>query len=1059
MPIPKIVVTAALMAANMALTMTRKIEGPRLDDLKFTGGDYGGPLAMVWGMRRLQVPIFWAENLTEVKRRRKTKGGKYNDYSYYGTWAVALAGHEIEAVRKIWFDTHLVYDLSGSGPVTPFDFGSTGDIGDHIAIYLGTETQTADPRIEATVEAEFGEGSCPAYRGTAYIVFKDIPLEKLGNRIPQVSVEIVGNATASFPMQSVTLGTSMNHAAFSPDFTTVLCHNFLEYAAVDVASRAEIVTGELNPDGSSLSFGYAFLSDGSIKYINHADNDVYSLPLGGAASLSVPLAGTVEGTIISVVDGDGDDHWMARSGTDSFYFDATLIDMNGVIGADFEESMPLTDTDGDVWVVGHTPASEVVFYRAHGSNGGGPSIVTVTGLPSHTGGDLAYAFHYSDASEDHFVLAWEDTLYAVSRADGSVVATYAPAYPAGLRLNSFRNIAVGATTFWAGFEEINSADLTRVRLLDKSDWDGGLDQHDLTIYDPVNHALIEVTGDLVIRWFYLDRVSSAGVTLATICGDVAGDCNVEDYDFSDLTQTIPGWSATRGPASNMIEPLLDAYDSDFRPHDFTIQGLKRTGIASGGTLEAEWFAGDPRYSVKVRQASELPRALLIDFADTAAEQQPNSVRADRPLDATDARGEQKIDLTTLALDTDTARQLANRYFRRIWNERKEVSLALTAKELKLEPGDVRTLELDGDEADYRCTRVTIQADDKLATEWKYDHASLASLDGSTGATFDGRDEQTVNVPVLSKGFVLDIPLLSDGDDASVPQVYTMAGPYADGSWPGAIVYQAVDGEYSEELASVPSSSAATWGYVSAAMPYANPNLWDRGTEITVTLQTGELTGCTEAAANADPTLNLAAIGTDGRWEIVQFTTATLTSGTTYTVSGFKRGRRGTEWAAEMHAAGDQFVLLDTADNQAMGLSEVGTDVDFKAITAGRTTGFPFGYSYTGASLKPYAPCHLQAVKESNGDWTLSWVRRTRVGGGWTSGTSIPLSEDSEEYELDLSDGVDTVTKTVTAATTYTWTQAAQVTDVGGEVMAGDLEWAVAQISADVDRGFLAEATA
>jgi hypothetical protein len=133
--VAKAAITIAMTAANMALTASRKIEGPRLDDVKSTGADYGTPLYMLWGMRRLEVPIFWAEDLREVKRRRKTKGGKFNEYTYYGTWAVAVAGHEIAAIRRIWFDTHLVYDLSGAGPVTPFDFGSTGDISESIAIY------------------------------------------------------------------------------------------------------------------------------------------------------------------------------------------------------------------------------------------------------------------------------------------------------------------------------------------------------------------------------------------------------------------------------------------------------------------------------------------------------------------------------------------------------------------------------------------------------------------------------------------------------------------------------------------------------------------------------------------------------------------------------------------------------------------------------------------------------------------------------------------------------------------------------------------------------------
>nr|WP_321490386.1 glycoside hydrolase/phage tail family protein [uncultured Hyphomonas sp.] len=52
-------------------------------------------------------------------------------------------------------------------------------------LYRGEETQAPDPLIEMI------EGATPAYRGTAYIVFEDLPLDDFGNRIPQLNFEIV----------------------------------------------------------------------------------------------------------------------------------------------------------------------------------------------------------------------------------------------------------------------------------------------------------------------------------------------------------------------------------------------------------------------------------------------------------------------------------------------------------------------------------------------------------------------------------------------------------------------------------------------------------------------------------------------------------------------------------------------------------------------------------------------------------------------------------------------------------------------------------------------------
>lgn len=1057
MPIPKIAVTAGLMLANMALTMTRKIEGPRLDDTAFTGGDYGASLHNVWGMRRIQPPIFWAEDLREVKRKRKTKGGKYNEYTYYGTWAVALAGHEIEGIRRIWFDTHLALDLSGAGPVTPFSFGgpttSFGETGvdnagqkfvnSHIAVYTGTETQEPDPRIEAWCVDRYGEGYCPAYRGTAYIVFKDIPLEKLGNRIPQVSVEVLGKSDASYPFTAVS-GTS-RVKSFSEDYSLMIAANSTGVKLFDVATLQLLTEFDYDVNVDSGTGHFAFTRDGKVLSTDEFGAGQWSKSVETGAEEGISGVNLSQSSSYVTYDKYGQE-WTVWEGTNLLLNGSDALDVEDLIGATGSVQAMFADVDGEVWIVIRRLSDGTVFFYCASTP---QALETDLVIP----GAQLRAFHFADSTNDHFVVGVAlQKLYTIDRATGLVIDEATPALTSAMTEEAFAAIMPGAATFFIGFEEFSSTDLSQIRLLDYTDWVGGSTTNTLTVYDPINHALITNAG-----WAFLDRVSSNGVTLGSICADVAARVGIEDYDFTDLTQLITGWSATRGPGEDMIAPLLDVYDSDIRPHDFEIEGVTRTGVATGATLLTESFVGEPRYGITIKQAAELPAALLADFADTAADQQPNNVRAARPLDATGARGESKLDLTTLALDVDTAAQLMNRHFRRIWNERKEISNGMTAQELGLEPADVRMLSLDGQQITARCVKVTIRADESIATEWKYDAITLATLDGSIGASFDGRNESTIAAAQISKGFVLDIPYLTDSDAQTTPIVYGLAGPYADGSWPGAIIYQSVDGEYSEELIGVPSSSEAVWGFVDEAMPYANPNLWDRGTEITVNLSAGELTGCTEAAANADPTLNMAAIGVNGRWEIVQFTNATLVSGRTYTVSGFKRGRRGTEWAAESHAAYDAFVLLDTAISERMGLSEVGTDLSFKAVTSGRTEAGTFAIDvepYSGASLKPYAPVHLEAVKESNGDWTLTWVRRTRVGGAWTSGTSIPLSEDSEAYQVVVGDGVSSATKSVTGAQTYTWTVADQTTDTGGEVT--DLVWTVAQVSDAVGAGFVAE---
>ena len=1076
--IAKAAITIGLTAANMVLTMSRKIEGPRQDDLKVTSGDYGNPLAMAWGMVRKQCPIFWAEDLKEVKEEHSSKGGKITEYKYYGTWAVAIAGHEIQAVRRIWFDTKLVLDLSGVGPATPFDWfadraGTKYEDKDapwidmtlaktkgKAGFYSGAEDQEPDDRIKAWVEAKHGEGSCPAYRGTAYLVFKEVPLEKWGNRIPQVAVEFLAHDYSfSIPTQTVAdpLIDTWQAAVFSTDYSRLLlikqnyASGLLQYEIWDVGTRTPLIWGEVAEFYGKVAEAVGMYKDGRFVLVGDSGASLYAFDADGLGRelLLTDMDPHQDGVYV-LADGQGTEHVITYSDIfPTFYQDGAEI--NYIV----RPSHYFADSYGDIWGIFQPDgfSTTVTFIRLVNAGGGigWPDTFAITGLPSGYA-VTSFATHVHAPSGDFFVFTRGGGLnYVVDPATGTVIST-ADVGPAG-GISSYRavwqGIVPGSSTYWVYGTEISlvTGEVVRSPL--------GSSEFTEALYDPVNHALIVNSAAGEETWHFFDRVGNDGVTLGTIAAGLAEMVGAEDVDFSDLDQVIPGWSATQGQASAILEPLLDTYDSDIRPHEFTIQGVKRTGI-SGATLLTERFVGSPRYAVKVRQAAELPRAVTINFADLDADQQPNNVRVGRPLDATGARGEKSVDLSTLSLSPDAARDLGDRYFRRFWNERKGVTLGLTAQQLALEPGDVRTLDLDGEQMTARLTKLTVKADDSLATEWVYDHASLASLNGGIGAAFDGRDPSVISVPMISKGFVLDLPLLTDAHNSTNPLLYVAAGPYVAGSWPGAAVLQQTSGgEYSEEVASFSSTSAATWGYTNAVLGDANPNLWDRLSSLNVTVKNGTLSGCTESDINAVPTRNLALIGD----ELVNFTTATLESDGTYTLSGFKRGRRGTEWATGAHAVTDRFLLLSHVGTATKGLSDVGTAMSFKAVTSGRsaTSAFPIDIAeYSGASLKPYAPCDLTGIEDS-GDWVLSWVRRTRVGGAWTSSSTISLGETAEEYEVELMDG-SSVAHTYTGLTSpsLTVSSADQTSYLGGP--ASSLTFRVYQISSAVGRGFVASAT-
>jgi hypothetical protein len=165
---------------------TRSVEGPRLADLDVMASTEGAPIARVYGRVRLSGQVIWATNLEEVVTTRVESGssgggGKglgggptvttsTTTYAYFANFAVGLAEGEIGRIGRVWADGKPL-DMSGLT----------------VRTYIGSETQTPD----ALIVAKEGEGNAPAYRGVAYIVFERLPLENFGNRIPQLSFEIV----------------------------------------------------------------------------------------------------------------------------------------------------------------------------------------------------------------------------------------------------------------------------------------------------------------------------------------------------------------------------------------------------------------------------------------------------------------------------------------------------------------------------------------------------------------------------------------------------------------------------------------------------------------------------------------------------------------------------------------------------------------------------------------------------------------------------------------------------------------------------------------------------
>jgi hypothetical protein len=153
----------------------RTVEGPRLADLSVQTSREGSAIPRVYGRVRISGQVIWAtrfeETVSDASEGGKGGGGSgttVRTYSYFANFAVGLCEGPIARIGRVWADGK------------PLDLSTLT-----YRLYRGDGTQDVDSLIEAK------QGDAPAYRDTAVVVFERLALEDFGNRIPQLSFEVI----------------------------------------------------------------------------------------------------------------------------------------------------------------------------------------------------------------------------------------------------------------------------------------------------------------------------------------------------------------------------------------------------------------------------------------------------------------------------------------------------------------------------------------------------------------------------------------------------------------------------------------------------------------------------------------------------------------------------------------------------------------------------------------------------------------------------------------------------------------------------------------------------
>lgn len=579
--------------------------------------------------------------------------------------------------------------------------------------------------------------------------------------------------------------------------------------------------------------------------------------------------------------------------------------------------------------------------------------------------------------------------------------------------------------------------------------------------------------------YYLFRGDGAGTTLDRIVEDqcLRAGLDQSEIDVTDLADLeIPGYMIARTtPARGSIQTLASAFFFDGVESDYALKFSKRDGKTLSATVtQDELVTLDDNTGEFIEenriQEVELPERFTITYMNANDDYQQavhNAKRTLNPIPTMNSRNQLQLQVAA-ALTPDFAKQAAEKALYSSWIERSTYSVQLPWTYLALDPSDLIEITLDnGTIFRTRLIEMNIggnfNVDASAISEQPAQYTSNVEADGGNSGLI-----QTFLPSFSTKLFMFCAPLLRDIDDTGriVSNQYFGMGGFGQPGWRTGILFISPDGSVYSQEGSV--TSELGWGAaVNALGDTGTPFQTDETNTLTVYMNTGAelMSSVTQAELlnGANGAMLIHANGID--IEVLQFRDVTVNADDSLTLSGLLRGRRGSEVFTGGHQAGDQFILLNGFGIGALqlDLGSLNNARFYKGLTNGQQLEEATVVAKTspGVDLKPYAVVQQKAEDAGGNDIDLTWVRRTRLGGGLQNNLdTVPLNEDTEEYEVDILDGPDgNIVRGVTGLTDpeYTYTSALQTAD-GFSPPLSQITVRIYQISAQVGRGFTKEVT-
>jgi hypothetical protein len=1000
------------------------IQGPRLNDRNVSTSAYGNTRPLIYGSYRVGGEIIWSTDLVEHAHKEEAGkgggGGSYTTYTYTVSFGMALCEGPITGVRKVWFNSELVYSVADDASFA--ELKASNDKAAGFKVYVGSETQTADPTYQTVV----GAANAPAYRGTAYIVWKDLDVTKYGG-IPAVTVEVVQAGTEgigsldtdTFP---VTPDTSAAQSAWIGD------------------GIVRVFSGQGDPVASGRFDRYIY--DLATNDLIKTDKYFYATPGedGLVYTASVSPSGNLGITMIADVGSGDNTRWQVVNIGGLVYtalfpvpisFDTSLDNFTN--GHDGTQNIRWQQVDGiDAYVWSYKSNSGQVCRFAlplpFGTQMTLEDNITIEVDASRTGTDpVNEQFYWSlDAKNNEFYVKVKDAVTsatAIKRydADGNFIESKFSG------TNEAVPFAVEDGRLWTKQDStIQVYDWDSEALLYSQFFANGVNIGSLYCTFQVSGNILVIVENGIIYRFKLS-LTNDGYSLDQVVEEICNKVGIPDADI-DVTElasdVVRGFLVSRqSSARACLEQLSAAYFFDGRESDGVFEFIKR-GSAVSATLtddDVGCYEGSgvvELHEVERTQEEELPKSLTVRYANINADYQTGAQNAIRQsiLDGTSV----VVDLP-LALTDDEGKEICDTTMFSLWENRTKYKHSTWQKFAKIDAAD--NISING-----KTLRVVSRNDGVnglIELESVNELPEIYTGQVGTGIA-GGHVNQSVFIGGPTDYYLLDIPPLRDLDYDANGFYFVADGRLSD--WPGAALLRSQDGS-TFDVATTASIGSVVGQADTTLGNFLGGNVFDETNVLRVSVS-GVLE--TKTRLQVLNGANVAIIGD----EIIQFRDATLISTGVYDLTGLLRGRMGTELEISTHGADERFALIE--DNIARFVQIPADDLNTSRLWAVVTIGKTIEYAdrtnitYAANNQRPLYPVQIGAGAAGPGSsWTINWRRRSRYRWQWLDGVDVGSDEASNDFEVAILDGSTTIrTISVTGAFTTTYTIAQQLADFG-----------------------------